>query len=392
MPYYTWQGVNLKADFQTGVSFARSEKELDRFLFQQDIALIKIKHVSTRRSKKINDATLITFFNHVASLLDAGLKIPQALQTVYKQLPQGALKEIVFALSGEIQEGQSLAAALAMYPWIFNVVTVHMVRVGEQIGSVSVVLKALANYHDAKQKFKRKIFQALMIPVVTFCFFLVIALVILIMVVPQFETIFNSLGGTVPGATAFLIGMSDFFRTYGLILVGVVAFSILCVQRIVSKREGVSILSGLPFMQTLGRNCGIMHTMQALALLLGNGVNLVQAMDISRYVLSDKKMNSQFVAAAKAVASGYALHEAFVLYAKIFAQENIIALISIGHETGQLSQAFNAIARMYEEKVMRQLQYITLFVQPTLMLVLGLLITSMIVAIYMPLFSLAHIV
>jgi type IV pilus assembly protein PilC len=145
-------------------------------------------------------------------------------------------------------------------------------------------------------------------------------------------------------------------------------------------------------MQSLGHNCGIMHTMQALALLLGNGVNLVQAMDISRYVLSDKNMNVQFVAAAKAVASGYALQEAFVLYAKIFAQENIVALISIGHETGQLDQAFNAIARMYEEKVMRQLHYITLLVQPTLMLMLGLLITSMIVAIYMPLFSLAHMV
>lgn len=391
MPYYRWRGVSLQANILTSLSFARSEQELDKFLFDQDIALSTCSLVSREVRRGISSTTLIMICKQLGSLLDAGPNIPQALYILYKQLPLGTAKELIFSLYGDIQEGQSLTAAMQHYPLIFNSMVISMVQIGEQTGAISPVLKTLVSYLESKNIYKRKLMQALLVPILTFSFFIMIAIGILVLLVPQFQDVFKSLGTAIPVSTHLLISISGFVRSYWHILLLGLLFIFLWLHR-ACVRANISVYLGMiPFVRNIILYSDIMHTMESLALLLGNGMPLVQAMNLAQLIICNKKTRMQFTAATRAVTSGYALHTALAVYTKSFAIESIVMLLGLGQEAGQLGHSLTSIAHMYREKIDHQLSLVTMLIQPLCLLLLGLLITSMIIAIYMPIFNLAQI-
>lgn len=395
MPYYKWCGVNMNAQILSGVSFARSHNELGPMLFGRDISLISGKQTNAWRYRRAYSlASIITMFRQLASLVQSGLQLPHALRTLAKRLPRSHFQEIVYAISADIDEGFSLSQSLEQYTWLFSPIMINMVRVAEQTGNIGVGLDALSNYLESVQHFRRRMTGVLLLPTLTLCFFLFIAGCLLLFVVPSFQDIFAQFGQPVSVSTRFLLTASSLLRGYHMLIIASIVIMILLVQKITKKffstHYGAYVLLHMPFVGLLVRDSAIMHTFHAVGLLTSSGMPLIIALRVALCLLENPKLQLNMAMVIQAVEAGYTFHDALVSHGGYFAQEDVLALVSIAEESGELSETSRTIARLYEENVNRILQKITLLVQPILVILLGALITGMILAIYVPLFTVAH--
>lgn|GEM_PF-3996975 len=395
MPYYKWCGVDMNAQILSGVSFARSYNELGPMLFGRDISLISGKQISAWRYRKTYSLTsIITMFRQLASLVQSGLQLPYALRTLVKRLSRSHLQEVVYAISADIDEGFSLSQSLEQYTWFFSPIMINMVRVAEQTGNIGVGLDALSNYLESMQHFRRRMINVLLLPAITLCFFLFIAGCLLFFVVPYFQDIFAQFGQPVSVSTRFLLTASSLLKGYHMLIIVSIVIIALLAQKITKKffstDYGAYVLLHMPFVGLLVRDSAIMHTFHAVGVLVSSGMPLIIALRVTLCLLENQKLQSNMVAVIQAIDAGYTFHDALVGHGGYFAQEDVLALVSIAEESGELSETSRAIARLYEENVNRILQKITLLVQPILVILLGALITGMIIAIYVPLFTMAH--
>ncbi len=396
MPYYTWRGVDITARVHKGASFARSPQELEQLLFSRHIALLAQQPALRflyRRSIPLRSK--IALFKQLSTLLQAGLLVPKALQVVMMQGENVYLKEIMYAIYAEVQEGHSLAQALQKYPEVFSPVMIRMAAVGEQTGSLAPALSALADYLDSLNTFAKKIKAALFLPLITLGFFACIASIMLLVIVPKFYELFQGLGQTIPTTTQWLLTMSTIMRSWWMlpISIGTVVMIFGALRAIKSAKTKPWLdanMLRLPFIGPIVRDMAIVHSTHSLAMLLDGGMHLVPALMVTAPIIGNIPMRTSFENVVNAVSAGAPLHTALEFYGEQFSQQELISLIAVGHETGNLGAMLAQISRIFQEKIERQLHIITLLIQPLLMLILGGLIMFVLVALYAPLFTMGH--
>ncbi len=188
MPYFSWSGVNMVGDWHKGKRFAKSTDHLDSLLFRQGIALIKNKPVRWRLfQSSIKRADLLVFFEQLSVLINAGILVPQALSLVGDQLSNPQLQEVVHRLSDAVQEGNTLSDAMAQHKKIFDPMTIQHIKIGEESGNLSAALKSLCTSLCMTQNFYNQIRSALVMPMIGVLFFVVIAGIIFVVIIPQCE-------------------------------------------------------------------------------------------------------------------------------------------------------------------------------------------------------------
>lgn len=398
MPFYTWQGVDMAADWRRGVSFARSQVELESLLLGRDIALVTSRQARFLvLGRKVSLLQKIAFFKQSAVLLSSGLQIPKMLTTVIAQTSHIYFKEVLIAVCAYVQEGMSLSDAMAHYPQHFSAVMIRMVAVGETTGALAPAMHALSDYLESMASFKKKVRAALMLPLITLSFFFVMVLVMLLVVVPQFHDIFRSLDASLPWITSVMMSVSDALRSWWSLGVGMVLLvglgmvmrkcSTTSQNRWVQKK-----IVRVPMLGSLMGNMTIVHTMHACGMMLEGGVHMIPALTITQFVISNSVVRDQFGTIIECTRTGVPFYQAMQQSGMPFAQDDIIAMLAVGQESGAMAHMMTRIADSYQEKVERMLEKITVLIQPLLMLVLGILIMTMVVAIYAPLFNMAHLV
>jgi len=394
MPYYSWQGVNIFGDVKKGKAFARSDKDLDQMLFSRNIALIGYKNIKIYRFfGKISAEDKIHFFRQLAVLLDSGVRLPDSLMIICDQAKNVRLKELVFNIEVDILHGVALSESLSKYPDIFDDVMIQIIKVGQESGKLGACLLQLSDYLEEKQKFYKKLQSASILPIITLGFFLIITFVIFAFVVPKFADVLSSIGKDLPTLTQYILKISEFLRSniFIFFLLFFVSFVFLIKKYV--KIPAIKKLSDKTSVNiSIYRESFLVTFLRSISMMLKGGVRLVPAIHIASSSIKNKIIKSQIEALGRDVYAGSSLSQSMIDYGgKLFSQD-LIAIVKVGEETGQLGIMLDKAADIYQQKISRSILFFTTIFQPLLMILLGLLITLLIFAIYVPIFSLASAV
>lgn len=399
MPYFSWRGVDLSGRVHKGTTFARSVPELDARLFAQKIALMQAWQRRRWRfaGSGVDLPRKIDFFQHLAQLLQAGILLPDALAIVGDQQSHGRFQETIYAVAQQVGHGHSLSHALNGNQQYFDPFMVEIVAVGQESGSLALALQALADYLQAQDAFYKRLRAAVLLPMITFGFFLCVLGVILFAIIPQFATVFSSLGKETPAATRTLLAISSWVSGWrmGALFFALVLGAFL-VHRAGKTRSGREFFDvfwlKMPFVGRIIRQRASAHFLHALSLLLDGGVPLVPALAIAKGVVRNSVLARCLETLVAEVSAGNSFSEALVIIQEPLFGPEVISLAAVGLETGRLSFFLARAAQILQAAVYRSIAFVATIIQPLLIVVLGLLIALLIISVYMPVLNLANIV
>lgn len=398
MPYFKWYGIDLAGKLCSGVMMTRTEQELSALLHHDDIALL---HCKTKKPLPIIQTVSlemsVTFFRQLSLLLRSGIFLDQALSLVSHQLKKRFFNDIVHDVLTDIRHGVSLSHALSNYPTVFDNVTVQMVQAGQESGKLVEALDQLCTYQETIVQFRKKLYATLLMPAITFIFFIILALIIFVIIVPTFSSMFDSVGQQISTSTAFIIAVSDFIRSWKIFLsflaIIVGAIGIRYGIRMSKKMQHGTeyCLLALPLIGDVVKNITFVYFFQSLALLTQTGVHLVTALALARDTIGITILKNKISLLCEAIEQGNSLSGALQNHHDLFS-EYVVAMLAVGQESGCLPFIFNQVSLVYKEQINRILTIIATLIQPLLMVILGLLITMLICALYVPLFNLSSVI
>lgn len=398
MAYFKWRGIDLSGTVRSGKLFARSEKDLDSTLLDREIALLSCSNARPRLfSRSITLEVKIHFFRQLAVLLDAGVMLPEALEILGSLVGNIRLREVICGIGVDVQEGLSLSESLKAYPDTFDSLMIMMIRIGQEAGSLGYALEQLGDYLEITQSFRKKLKSASMLPLLTFGFFLLITVSLFVFVVPCFAEIFQSMKKDLPGVTKFIINISKTLRSSAVVFIAIaLGFFVVGIRQYMKTVRGKlavdSVLIRIPWLGDLAKNSSLVYFLHSVSMLLNSGVRLIQAMNISSKAIKNSILRGQVDQLEREVEAGSSLSQSMNRIPGSLFEADLVALAKVGEESGRLGPMLKRGADIYQGKVNRSISFFTTIFQPMLMIILGLMITLLIFAIYLPVFSLSDVV
>lgn len=394
MPYYRWCGIDLHGSIKKGMLFATSLEHLDRLLIKREIALLHAQRVKRWFKKPITIADRTKIIAQLATLIDAGILLPDALDIIANQVDHPELQEIMHQVAKHVMEGSALSAVLVDYPSIANHLTIQLIKAGEESGQLAQVLTVLYAHLNTLQDFYRRVRSALLLPAITLLFFCIIFMIIFIAIIPHFVTIFTAMGTPISPLTQYLIIISEFIRTplMGLII-AIIILMVIILWRITRRAQGRAMLDKvvltLPFVGTIVQQRFLAYAMQAVSVLLASGIPLLEALNIIYSSVQNHVLKRQIGSLIIDIESGSSLSDAMARHASGIFSQDIVAMVEIAEASGRLPLLLDRVARIYDARIADHLALFTLLLQPFIMIILGLLVAVLIFAIYTPIFTLS---
>lgn len=343
---------------------------------------------------RIKSKHIMTFTRQLATLIDAGLPILRSLFILQEQVESVVFKEKITQISKDIEGGSSLSEALAKHPKVFDNLYVNMVRAGEIGGVLEAVLNKIAEFLEKRQALVGKVRSAMMYPLVVMILATVIVAFILIKIIPKFVDIFSQLGAEMPGLTMMLIHASNILMRHTVwVVLGIIALVII-LKKINRTREGKHFFDRtklkLPVFGELLRKIAITRFAGTLSTLITSGVPILQALDIVRDTSGNEVISRAMEKVYQSVKDGESIHEP-LRTCKVF-PPLVVHMVAVGEETGAIDQMLTKVAEAYEREVDDTVNALTSILEPLLIVFLGVIVGVIVVALYLPLFSIPKVV
>ncbi len=343
---------------------------------------------------RIKQKHVMTFSRQLATLIDAGLPILRSLFILTEQVESVVFKEKINQIAKDIEGGASLSEALSKHPKVFDNLYVNMVRAGEIGGVLEQVLNKIAYFLEKRQALKGKVKSAMMYPIVVSGLAIIIVVFILWKIMPRFVAIFEQLGAELPGLTRMLVNASDILlhKTH-YVIIAVVAL-VIVYKKINGTREGKHFFDQmwmkLPVFGTLVKKVAIARFAGTLSTLITSGVPILQALDIVRDTSGNEVIARAMDKVYQSVKDGETIHEPLG-ECKVF-PPLVVHMVAVGEETGAIDQMLTKVAEAYEREVDDTVSALTSILEPILIVFLGVIVGTIVVALYLPLFSIPKVV
>lgn len=398
MPYFKWSGVNLWGDKVGGRLFAWSATHLDEQLFKRKIALLASKpayswHLFTR----VHITDKMGIFRQLFVLVTAGVLLPEALVIVAQQTHHEGLEEVMHVIALQVQEGQALSKVVQRYPFLCDSLMIQLLSVGEQSGTLSVALEAIVVYLQAKHDVNVHIRSALFVPGLTLAFFVLVVAFIFIFIIPRFADMFTSLGQDLPPLTKAMMSIGEFMTSWSfmwvlgglvVIFVGLKMFQ----KSVHGVRVREWVAQKVPYVGNLV-TCQLWgYFFESVGLLLAGGIQLVPALTAVQGTISHRMFYDDIGEVIEQVRQGSSFSSALAALDDQSVSPDIIAIVRVGQEVGSLDTMLKQVAIIYHNKVKKTLSFLTMIIQPLLIIMLGLLILLLIVAVYTPILNMSYAV
>jgi type IV pilus assembly protein PilC len=390
---YSWEGKDKSGKIIKGEMRAAGTVVVSSMLRRQGIKVTKIKRVRATGSITEKDITLFT--RQLATMLKSGVPLLQAFDIVGKGHSNRAVGKLLMDIKNEVETGSSLASAFRKYPLYFDALFCNLVSAGEAAGILDSLLDRLATYKEKIQAIKGKIKSALFYPVSIIVVAFGITAVIMIFVIPAFKELFSGFGATLPTPTLIVMEISDFFVDYWWAIFGTVGgsfygFFFAWKRSVPMQRVMDRLLLKMPIFGDVIRKATIARWSRTLSTMFAAGVPLVEALDsvagaAGNYVYFEATKKIQLE-----VTTGNALASSME-NTKVF-PSMVIQMVSIGEESGALDSMLSKVADFFEGEVDDAVAAISSLMEPVIMVVLGTLIGSMVVAMYLPIFKMGQAV
>jgi type IV pilus assembly protein PilC len=393
---FNWEGVDRKGARIKGVSEGPSESYIKTQLRKQGINPLRVRRQSTlfgKRKKKITGQDIAIFSRQLATMMEAGVPLVQALEIVGRGHANPAMGEMVLAVKASIEGGASLAESLAKYPRHFDDLFVNLVDAGEKSGALETLLDKIATYKEKTESLKKKVKKALTYPTAVLVVAFIVTGILLYFVIPQFKDLFVGFGADLPAFTKMVIALSNFVKADGIwIVVGIVgayfAFREAHIRSLAFRKLIDRLLLKIPVVGDILYKSAVARFARTLSTMFAAGVPLVEAMDSVAKAAGNIIFTEAIMGMRDQVATGTQL-QLSMQQAGIF-PNMAVQMVAIGEESGSLDHMCAKVAEFYEEEVDVMVDNLTALLEPMIMVVLGVLVGGLVVAMYLPIFKLGQ--
>ncbi len=419
MPLYQYEAMNAAGQEDKGEIDAISTEEAIAKIREQGLFPTKVKEKSGKRKAggaagrkdkkaagaagfgKVSTKKITQFTRQLATLQDAGLPVLRSLKVLEQQQKPGLLRVVIHEVSEDVEGGATLSEAMGRHPKAFDHLYVKMVAAGEAGGVLETILERLAEFMEQAQKLKRKVIGAMIYPAAVISFSAGIIVFIMVVVVPKFKTIFADFGTTLPKPTQMLIATSNWFARGttadeggsipGWAIVMFSPLAIWLIMKLIRQSEAGRFIVDLvkmkiPIFGNIMQKTSVARFARTLATLINAGVPILEAINITK----DTTGNEVFARALSNVHDSIREGETFAepLRAAKVVDSLVVNMVDVGEETGELDKMLFKVADNYDEEVDTLVSSLVSLLEPVMVIFLGLIVGSIVVALFMPLVKL----
>lgn len=395
MQSFQWTGMNKEGKRLKGLMQATDAKAAEIDLKKMDIDLISIhekKQTSIKLfQKKAKPKDVVLFTRYLSIMLKAGMPILQSLDIIGRDQDNIAMTPVVNSIKSQIAAGTSFADALSQHPKVFSKLYINLVRAGEKSGTLEKVLERLTHYMERIENIKRKVKNALVYPATIIVVALIVSLILLLFVIPQFQVLFDNAKVPLPYFTAMIISFSKFLQynwlylIIALVALGWLARYLLKTNQKIALFFDIFILK-LYIIGPIIKKSIIARFTSTLAITLDAGLPIVDAMKSMAEIMGNNHYSKGITQISEDLMTGNTL--SFSMSKTNLFPSMVIQMIAVGEAAGTLPVMLNHIADYYQDEVDSIVKNLSSLIEPIIIVVLGIIIGTFVVAMYLPIFKL----
>lgn len=395
---FTWEGTDRKGGKVKGELSGVNTALIKAQLRKQGINPIKVRKKGISllgAGKKIKPMDIALFTRQMATMMGSGVPLLQSFDIIAEGFDNPNMRKLVDEIKQEVAAGNSLANSLRKKPMYFDDLYCNLVDAGEQSGALETLLDRVATYKEKTESLKAKIKKAMTYPIAVVVVAVIVSAILLIKVVPQFQSVFSSFGAELPAFTQMVIALSEVLQAWWFVfLIGifVIAFVLRELHRRSEKfRDGTDrTILKLPIVGDILYKSAVARYARTLSTTFAAGVPLVEALDSVSGATGNVVFRNAVNKIKQDVSSGTQLN--FSMRTTGVFPSMAIQMASIGEESGSLDAMLDKVASYYEEEVDNAVDNLTTLMEPMIMAVLGVLVGGLIIAMYLPIFQLGSVV
>jgi type IV pilus assembly protein PilC len=407
MPTFKYEAMDTSGGEVKDSVEAASEEEAQQKIRQMGYFVTKITQVAGGKKKAkgkgkrkrkghvftiggVSSKSLCTFTRQFSTLQDAGLPVLRSLRILEHQMKPGVLKNALMDVVDDVESGSTLSEAFAKHPKCFDRLYVNMVKAGEAGGALETILKRLADFKEKSQSLKRRITGAMVYPVVVILVAISILTFIMLFIIPKFEKIFKEFNLPLPELTLILMAVSNWFGKYWYVLPLFPLCYWLLLKLIRLNRHGNYALDRInlwiPIIGPLIEKTVVARTTRTLGTLVASGVPILESLSIVRETCTNSVFERMYQRVYESIREGDTIAQP--LKESRLVDDMVVNMIDVGEETGDLDTMLYKIADVYDEEVNVMVESLLKLLEPLMIVVLGFIIGTIVIALFMPLLKL----
>lgn len=396
---FYWRGINHAGKKVSGKLLALTEREVRTKLVEQEIQIKKIKKRSISSIEKIKhavkrkDITLLT--RQLATMLTAGVPLIQSLRLIAENNTKAEMKSILNQICLSIEAGTQLSKALSTSCSHFDSFYVDLVATGEETGSLSHAFIRLAEYREKSDALRRKVIKAMIYPSIVMLVALSVTILMLTLVIPEFESIFTGFGAELPWFTQKIITVSHLLQHYGgaffvSIIILLLLFMLIRKKSYALRMKLSKYCLHIPVIGSVLSKAAIAKFSRTLAISFSSGLPILHSLQTTSKTAGNLHYQKAIMSVQQNTAAGMPLYLA-MRHTQAF-PEMVLQMVMIGEESGKLDDMLNKIAHIYEEDVDNTVDNLGKILEPFIILFLGFMIGGLVISMYLPIFNLMNVI
>ncbi len=396
---FTWEGTNKKGQRVKGELAGQNVSMVKAELRRQGINPLKVKKkpkpLFGKRKQKITPKDIAVFSRQMATMMSSGVPLVQSFEIIAKGHDNPSMRELVTAVKASVEGGSTLADAMRKHPLQFDQLTCNLVHAGEQAGILETLLDKIASYKEKTEAIKSKVKKALFYPTAVLVVAFIISAILLIFVIPQFQTLFAGFGADLPALTLAVIALSQIFQEwwwaiFGGLGLGIYAF-LEAKKRSVPMQHALDRFSlKIPVIGDILTKAALARYARTTATMFAAGVPLVEALESVAGAVGNIVYGSAILTMRDEVSTGTSLTDS-MQHTNVF-PNMVIQMVAIGEEAGSLDTMLGKVADFYEAEVDDAVDALSSLLEPLIMAVLGGLVGTLVIAMYLPIFKMGQVV
>jgi len=396
MGTFTYTARAFNGDLRTATIEAPSRDDVIAQLRKQRLSVVKIDQDASSKISggSIKTRDVVIFTRQFSTMINSGLPLVQALTILSEQTDNKALAGVTRKVVFDVESGNTVADALSKHPKAFTNLYVNMVAAGEAGGILDTILMRLATFLEKNDALVRKVKGAMIYPAVIMGVAAIAILVLLLFVIPVFESMFASVGQALPLPTRIVIAASKFLNAYWWMLGGGFIAAGFLFKRYYASNSGKLVIDRLALkMPVLGdvlRKSAVSRFTRTLGTLISSGVSILEGLEITAKTAGNRVIQDAIMASRSSIAGGDTIAQP-LQKSKVF-PPMVISMIAVGEQTGGLDEMLSKIADFYDEEVDSAVSNLLSLLEPIMIVFLGVVVGGMVVAMYLPIFDMINAV
>ncbi|MFT6909587.1 MAG: type IV pilus assembly protein PilC [Oleiphilaceae bacterium] len=396
---FSWEGTDRKGNKTSGVVNGTNMAIVKAQLRKQGIKPSKVKKQSSsfgaKKGKKITPFDIAMFTRQLATMMKAGVPLIQSFDIVADGLENPTLRDLVLEIKNDVASGNNFAGSLRKHPRQFDDLFCNLVDSGEKSGALETMLDRVATYMEKTELLKKKVKKAMSYPIAVVAVAFIVTTILLIKVVPTFESMFSSFGAELPALTQFVVELSEWMQEYWLILI----FSFVAIGYVFKEAKIRSetfrdwldrFALKIPIVGDIIEKSSIARFGRVLSTTFSAGVPLVDALDSVAGATGNVVFRNAVFKIRDDVSSGTQLQ--FSMKATGVFPSMAVQMVAIGEESGALDTMLDKVATHFENEVEDLVDNMASLMEPIIMSILGVLVGGLIIAMYLPIFQMGQVV